>query len=100
SIKKINISNDKNNIEFIEDIEVHAESYAQNTGGKLMFALNAFDQNSYVPKKYKTRESPFEIQRGYTNENETEITLPEGFVVEAKPNNHEINTEFGSYKTE
>jgi hypothetical protein len=100
SIKKINLSNDKNNIEFIEDIEVHAESYAQNTGGKLMFALNAFDQNSYVPKKYKTREFPFEIQRGYTNENETEITLPEGFVVEAKPNNHEINTEFGSYKTE
>lgn len=100
SIKKINFSNDKNNVLFTEDLEIQAEGYAQNTGGKLMFALNAFDQNSYVPKKYKTREFPFEIERGYSNEDEIEITLPEGFSIEAKPNNNEIITEFGSYKIE
>jgi transglutaminase-like putative cysteine protease len=100
SIKKINFSNDKNNVLFTEDLEIQAEGYAQNTGGKLMFALNAFDQNSYVPKKYKTREFPFEIERGYSNEDEIEITLPEGFSIEAKPNNNEIATEFGSYKIE
>lgn len=100
SIKKINFSNDKNNVLFTEDLELQAEGYAQNTGGKLMFAVNAFDQNSYVPKKYKTREFPFEIERGYSNEDEIEVTLPEGFSVEAKPNNNEIITEFGSYKIE
>lgn len=100
SIKKINFSNDKNNVLFTEDLEIQAEGYAQNTGGKLMFALNAFDQNSYVPKKYKTREFPFEIERGYSNEDEIEVTLPEGFSIEAKPNNNEIITEFGSYKIE
>lgn len=100
SIKKINFSNDKNNVLFTEDLELQAEGYAQNTGGKLMFALNAFDQNSYVPKKYKTREFPFEIERGYSNEDEIEITLPEGFSIEAKPNNNEVATEFGSYKIE
>lgn len=100
SIKKINFSNDKNNVLFTEDLEIQAEGYAQNTGGKLMFALNAFDQNSYVPKKYKTREFPFEIERGYSNEDEIEITLPEGFSIEAKPNNNEVATEFGSYKIE
>lgn len=100
SIKKINFSNDKNNVLFTEDLEIQAEGYAQNTGGKLMFALNAFDQNSYVPKKYKTREFPFEIERGYSNEDEIEIILPEGFSIEAKPNNNEVATEFGSYKIE
>lgn len=100
SIKKISFSNDKNNVQFTEDLELQAESYAQNTGGKLMFAVNAFDQNSYVPKKYKTREFPFEIERGYSNEDEIEISLPEGFSIEAKPNDNEITTEFGSYKIE
>lgn len=99
-INKINLNNNQNTIEFTEDLELEAESYAQNTGGKLMFALNAFDQSSYVPKKYRTREFPFEIDRGFTNEDEIEITIPDGFIVEAKPNGAELNTEFGNYKIE
>jgi len=100
TIKKISLNDDSKTIEFTEDIELEAEGYAQNAGGKLMFALNAFNQNSYVPKKYRNREFPFEMQRGYTNEDETEITIPEGFVVEAKPDGIEQKTEFGYYKIE
>ncbi|TGD57407.1 DUF3857 domain-containing protein [Flavobacterium humi] len=100
TVNKISLQNDPVTIEFTENLEFKAESYAQNSNGKLMFALNAFNQNSYVPKKYKTREFPFEIQRGYTNEDETEITIPEGFSVEAKPNGMELSTEFGNYKIE
>ncbi|WP_162126430.1 DUF3857 domain-containing protein [Flavobacterium phycosphaerae] len=100
TIKKITLNNNPKSIEFTEELELQAEGYAQNSGGKLMFALNAFNQNSNVPKKYKNREFPFEIQRGYTNEDETEITLPEGFMVEAKPNGTELTNEFGYYKIE
>ena len=100
TIKKINFNNDSKTIDFTETLELQAEGYAQNSGGKLMFALNAFDQNSYVPKKYRTREFPFQRERGYTNEDEIEITIPEGFVVEAKPNGLEQDTEFGYYKIE
>ena len=92
--------NDKQKVEFIEELEVEAENYAQNTAGKLMFALNAFDQNSYVPKKHKNREFPFEILRGYTDECQIEISIPEGYFFEAKPNNSELKTEFGEYKIE
>lgn len=99
-INKINLNNNKDKIEFTEDLELEAEGYAQNSGGKLMFALNAFDQSSYVPKKYRTREFPFEMDRGYTNEDEIEITIPEGYIVEAKPNGLEQETEFGYYKIE
>jgi hypothetical protein len=100
NITKIAFNNNQANIEFTEELEIEAEGYAQNSGGKLMFALNAFDQSYYVPKKYRTRELPFEIDRGYTNEDEIEITIPDGYVVEAKPNGFEQETEFGFYKIE
>lgn len=100
TIKKINLNNNPSTIEFTEDLELEAEGYAQNSGGKLMFALNAFDQKPYVPKKYRTREFSFQMERGYTNEDEIEISLPEGFIVEAKPNGLEQDTEFGYYKIE
>lgn len=100
TIKKINFNNNQGTVEFTADLEMEAEGYAQNSGGKLLFALNAFDQNSEVPKKYRTREFPFEMDRGYTNEDEIEITIPDGYKVEAKPNGLEENNEFGYYKIE
>lgn len=99
-IKKINFNNNSKTIEFTEDLELEAQGYAQNSGGKLMFALNAFDQSSYVPKKYKTRELPFQMERGFTNEGEIEITIPDGYIIEAKPNGIVQETEFGYYKIE
>jgi hypothetical protein len=97
-IKKISFSNNEKTIEFSEDLEFEADNYAQNTGGKLMFAVNAFNQNSYVPKKHRTRELPFEIERGFTDETEVLVVLPQGFNIETKPNALELTTEFGSYK--
>jgi hypothetical protein len=100
NIKKISFNNNPKTIEFIEDLEMEAEGYAQNSAGKLLFALNAFDQSSYVPKKHKTREFSFEMDRGYTDESEIEVSIPDGYVVEAKPNGLEQSTEFGNYKIE
>lgn len=99
-INKINYHDNQKTIEFIEDLELEADGYAQNSAGKLMFALNAFNQNSYIPKKCRIREFPFEMERGFTNQNEIEISIPDGFIVEAKPNGTELATEFGSYKIE
>lgn len=99
-ISNLNFVNDKDKIEFTEKFVIEADNYGQISNGKIMFPLNAFDQYGYVPKKYKTREFPFEIERGYSYESETEINLPEGYQVEAKPNNSEINNEFGNYKIE
>jgi hypothetical protein len=100
TVKKINHTDNPQTIEFKEELELEAEGYAQNTGGKFMFALNAFDQNWYVPKKHKTREFPFQIQRGYTDESEVEVVIPDGYVIEAKPDGIQLDTEFGNYKIE
>lgn len=100
TIKKITLNNNPKSVEFVEDLELEAEGYAQNSGGKLLFALNAFDQNVYVPKKHRTREFAFQMQRGFTDESEIEVTLPEGFVIEAKPDGTTLENEFGHYKIE
>lgn len=98
-IKSLNFVNNKETIQFTEDLELQAEAYAQKLGeNKFMFALNAFDQNSYIPKKYRSRQFPFQIERGYTSEDEIEINLPVGFTIEAKPLGVEQTTEFGIYK--
>lgn len=99
-IDKITFKNDSKLIEFNEEIELNATNYAQNNNGKLIFILNAFDQNLFVPKKYKLRESSFTVLRGFSNKSETEIALPEGYFIEAKPSGIELNSEFGYYKIE
>lgn len=99
-ITKIKLNNDKDKIEFTEEIEFEADNYAQNSNGKLIFALNTINQNNYVPKKYRNREYPFEIPKGFTDEDSIEIILPRGYEIEAFPNGIEINSEFGFYKIE
>lgn len=97
-IKEVNFSNNKDKLEFIETVDFNAVSYAQSSNNKLIFAINATNNSVNVPKKFKTREFPFEIQRGYTDEDVVEVILPSGYAIEAMPNGVELDSEFGSYK--
>jgi hypothetical protein len=99
-IDKISINNDTDTILFNEQIEVSATNYAQINNGKLIFVLNAFDQNVFIPKKYKSRENSFRIIRGFNDQSETEISIPADFKIEAKPQGIELNSEFVYYKIE
>ncbi|TPD68230.1 DUF3857 domain-containing protein [Flavobacterium microcysteis] len=99
-IIKTDILNDKDNIEFTEKISLEAAGYANKTGDRLIFALNAYNPSSSVPQRYRNRTNPFEISRGFYDYDEVTIDLPKGFVIEAKPENTEIKSAFGDYKTE
>jgi uncharacterized protein (UPF0262 family) len=99
-LKKIDVVNDKDKTEFNEKVSVAATDYANVANGKIMFAINAFNQYSAVPQRYRTRNNPFEIDRGFYDEDEITITLPDGFSIEAKPENFELSDVFGKYKTE
>ncbi|UPQ77861.1 DUF3857 domain-containing protein [Flavobacterium azooxidireducens] len=92
--------NDKSAIEFTENIDLEAENYASKSGQRLMFALNAFNQYSSVPKRYRTRNSPFEISRGFYDYDDININLPDNFSVESIPESVEFNEKFGHYKAE
>lgn len=99
-IDKISFTNDKEKVVFTENAEITAAGYASINGNSLMFALNAFNQTSEVPQRYRTRNNSLEIERGYHDVDEIEIVLPNNYTIDAKPNTIEINDKFGTYKTE
>ncbi len=99
-IEKVSFNNDKDTVEFIENISCTASNYGSISGNSIMFPLNAFNQFSRIPQRYRNRKNPVEISRGFLDEDEIEITIPENFILEAKPNNFNIKDKFGEYKTE
>lgn len=99
-LEKISFKNDKETIEFSEDLKLYAQNYGTINGSSMVFAVNAFDQNSNVPQRYRNRKNPLEISRGFYDESEMEVILPQGFKLESKPDNFEIKGKFGEYKME
>ena len=97
-IVKSTLKNDKDNIEFIENVKITAASYATPMTNELLFKPNAFNVRNFVPDRYRNRKLPFEIPRGYTDEDEFVIQLPEGYHVAEMPESKTISTDFGSYK--
>ena len=97
-INKTAFSNDKENVRLTERTEISAVNYGNISGGKMMFALNAYNQ--YNGSVKRNRKNPFEIQRGFSDVDEITIVLPHEFTVEFLPNNYELKTKFGAYKTE
>lgn len=99
-INKITFANDKDKISFTENLSVSATNYGKFSGNSFIFAVNAFNQFTDIIKKIRNRKTPFEIQRGFLDIDEIAIALPQGFVIEALPQNFELNSKFGTYKTE
>lgn len=100
NLKKADLKNDSDNIVLTEELQVEVPSYGSNSGGRLIFAINAFNQVSYVPVRYRNRKMPLEVDYGYTDQDEITINLPEGYAVEALPQNVTFAEKFGEYKAE
>ncbi|NAS13990.1 DUF3857 domain-containing transglutaminase family protein [Poritiphilus flavus] len=99
-LESYSFKNDQDSVLFEENVTLIAENYASNSGERILFTPNAFNRNDYVPNRHRTRKLPFEIQRGYMDEDEFEIVLPEGYSIEAMPSPVKVETEFGHYLTE
>lgn len=97
---KINFTNDKQNIRFTEDVQLSAMNYGVISVNKMIFPVDAFNQNKSNVKRIRNRKNPFQIQRGYLDTDEIEISLPVGFSIEFLPSNFELKGKFGEYKTE
>lgn len=98
--EKVNFSNNKDDIEFTEELKIEGSNYASKSGSNMIFALNAFNQYNKVPARYRTRLNPFEITRGFFDSDEIIITISEGYSIDSKPDNFEVKDKFGIYKTE
>ncbi|KAB1068461.1 DUF3857 domain-containing transglutaminase family protein [Tamlana haliotis] len=98
AIENIHIENNKTDIEFIEAISFQAGGYAKKIGDRMLLTLNAVNRNTYIPDRYRNRKWPLKVSRGFKDVDEIEIKLPEGYQIEAKPENILIENKFGSYK--
>lgn len=99
-IKKTGFSNDKEKVSFTENLDVEAENYGNLSGGRMMFPINAYNMNNINIKRIKNRKLPFEIDRGSYDEDEVTVELPQGFEIEALPQNFTLSSKYGDYKTE
>ena len=98
SINNFSFENNKKDIEFTEKIELSATDYASTTGDRLIFVVNAFNKNSYVPSRYRNRKLSLQINRGYLDEDEFILHTPKGYDIEAFPNDELIENKFGTYQ--
>ncbi|MGB5822381.1 MAG: DUF3858 domain-containing protein, partial [Saonia sp.] len=96
-VQAYEFKNDRDAIVFTEEIKISAINYGTKSGDRLLFTANAFNKNQYVPRRYRNRKLPFEIQRGHMDEDEYTITLPDGYDIEAIPEGQSFENEFGSY---
>jgi transglutaminase-like putative cysteine protease len=92
--------NDRENIRFTENIEIESEKYATFSSNKILFVVNAFNQNDFNIKRIRNRKNAFEVQRGSYDADEITVILPQGFSIETMPKDVTYNSKFGEYKTE
>jgi transglutaminase-like putative cysteine protease len=97
-ISKAIIENDKNKIEFKEDLEVSIENFATVNESEYIFRVNVFSRNNFVPNKYSSRKLPLKIERGYKDIDEFTFKIPSNYKMENLPAATELNTKFGVYK--
>ena len=99
-IKATNVINDKNKVFLKEEIKATIADYASLTGNELLLRVNVFNKNTFVPKRYRTRNHPLRINRGYKDVDQYRITIPEGFKIGYLPEKYELTNKFGSYTME
>lgn len=97
---KIEVNNNREGNKYEENLEFVAVDYSLFSGNQMLLLINAFNKNSYVPKRIGNRKLPFEISRGFLDIDEIEIKLPKEFLIEHIPKNITLKTQFGSYSIE
>ena len=100
NIEKMDIINDKDNIEFKENLNFTATNYPKKVANRMLLTVNALNRNTHIPDRYRSRKLPLKIKRGFKDVDELEITLPQDYKVESLPNKKTIENKFGKYQTE
>ncbi|MEL6810222.1 MAG: DUF3857 domain-containing protein [Bacteroidota bacterium] len=98
SVSNVVFDNNKRDIVFSESLNYETERYVSKAGNRILINPNVFNRYEYVPDADENRDLPLEIRRGYSNKDEIEIILPEGYVLESVFDPVNIETDFGSYK--
>ena len=100
NVEHFKFENNKENVEITEKLTLKANEAISKNGTEWMIPLNYLNQSANIPQRYRNRKSDFEIDRGYYDEDTVEIKIPQGLTLMAKPENTNLSSKFGEYKTE
>lgn len=92
--------NNKDVIEFTSILSFSANDFGKFSSNLMIFPINVFNQDTTIPQRYRNRKNYFEIERGFTDIDEIEISIPVGYKLDAKPDNFSLLEKFGDYKFE
>ncbi len=96
-ILKVEFENNKETIELMEEVSLQSENYISKAGQRWLFTPNVFNRNLFVPKRIRNRKNQLVIKRGYFDEDQFDINLPESITVEELLPKIELKTDFGEY---
>lgn len=97
-IFKYSFNNQREKVEFVEEIDLAARNYASKSGVRLLFTPNVFNRVLKTPPRYKERKLPFEIRRGFLDEDSYTISIPDGYTIESMPDAVTLTTKYGTYE--
>lgn len=97
-VENIQHINNKEKVEFTESIDIKIEKFATLRDSSYLFKLNIFNRITGIPKRYRNRQRPLEIERGFTDKDEFIFTTPKGYIITYLPKEINIDNKFGTYK--
>ena len=100
SINSMAFENKKEHIQLKESIDFEARSYPSFAGDNIIFNVNVLNRATYIPKRYKNRERPLYLSRGYVDIDEVTIVLPKSYKVSTLPEPILLESKFGVYTSE
>ena len=94
---KIDIRED--NAKMLLDANIRSNNYATLTGQRLFVPVCPIHRGYAIPQTAETRQEDIWLKAGYLDDDEITITIPEGYAVEARPKNVQIEQPFGSFSS-
>lgn len=96
-LEDYHFTNNKEDIEFTEELQVKIGNYFKRYGNDLIFEVNPFNKAKFKPSNSSERKNPFTIQRGFVEEDEYAFDL-NSFNAQALPEDIILETKFGTYQ--
>lgn len=97
-IENVQVENNKDEVEFLEKLSIDINEFASINNDDYIFRVNIFNRESFVPKRYRERKMPLQINRGYKDVDSLTFKLPANYILNYVPDFKEINSKFGTYK--
>ncbi len=96
-IDTIDIENNRRDVVMNEKITFSADNYASFAGEEMLVSLNAVNRYTNVPKRYKKRDLELYIDRGFVDEDEMVVTVPDTYKLQDSFEDIHVESEFGIY---